>query len=84
LLFSGDISHEVHQVTNPNFEKLYASLFTKEPNPQVCIVFMHGYGSNRLECINVLKAMPANYALCAFDFSGSGKSEGDRITYGMK
>lgn len=45
---------------------------------------MHGYGSNRLECTNILKILPENYALCAFDFSGSGKSEGDLITYGMK
>jgi hypothetical protein len=45
---------------------------------------MHGYGSNRLECVNFLKYLPGRYALCCFDFSGCGKSEGDLITYGMK
>lgn len=69
-----DIEHEVHRVANQNYEKLYASLFKKTPKPETCIVFMHGYGSNRLECTNILKEMPGNYALCAFDFSGAGKS----------
>ena len=45
---------------------------------------MHGYGSNRLECTNVLKSIPESMALCSFDFSGSGKSEGERVTYGVK
>ena len=45
---------------------------------------MLGYGSNRLECTNILRALPDHYAVCAFDFSGSGKSEGDLVTYGMK
>jgi hypothetical protein len=45
---------------------------------------MHGYGSNRLECATLLRNIPALCALCAFDFSGSGKSEGDLVTYGMK
>jgi pimeloyl-ACP methyl ester carboxylesterase len=79
-----DIEHEVHRVANHNYEKLYASLFKKTPLPDLCIVFMHGYGSNRLECTNIIKELPANYALCSFDFSGSGKSEGDLVTYGMK
>lgn len=45
---------------------------------------MHGYGSNRLECCNILKVLKEPYSLCSFDFSGSGKSEGDRVTYGAK
>lgn len=51
---------------------------------EICIVFLHGYGSNRLECSSLIKGLDENYALCSFDFSGSGKSEGDRITYGAK
>lgn len=72
------------KVPNQNYEKLHVSLFRKNPAPDTCIVFMHGYGSNRLECANLLRSFPPAYALCAFDFSGSGKSEGDLITYGMK
>ncbi len=44
---------------------------------------MHGYGSNRLECANLLRTLQPQYALCSFDFSSSGKSEGSVITYGM-
>jgi pimeloyl-ACP methyl ester carboxylesterase len=78
------IDHEILRVPNQKYEKLYASLFKKNPHPEICILFMHGYGSNRLECANILRILPEQYALCAFDFSGSGKSEGDLITYGMK
>lgn len=48
------------------------------------MVFMHGLGSTRLEGLNLLKEMPKGYSLCVFDFSGSGKSEGKCVTYGMK
>lgn len=44
---------------------------------------MHGYGSNRTECMNIFKALDEQ-VLCSFDFSGSGKSEGTYVTYGIK
>ena len=69
---------------NSAYEKLYGSLLRLTTKAEICIVFLHGYGSNRLECSNLLKGLTEEYALCAFDFSGSGKSEGDRITYGAK
>jgi pimeloyl-ACP methyl ester carboxylesterase len=74
------------RVPNGNYEHLHASLFThaEHPQPPLCILFMHGYGSNRLESACILPVLPEQCALCAFDFSGSGKSEGDLITYGMK
>jgi hypothetical protein len=84
MVYLGEVEHEVHRIANQNYEKLYLSLFKKTPTPEICILFMHGYGSNRLECTNILRTLPDNCALCSFDFSGSGKSEGDLITYGMK
>ena len=45
---------------------------------------MHGYGSNRLECTNILPFLGEELSLCSFDFSGSGKSQGDTVTYGSK
>jgi hypothetical protein len=41
-------------------------------------------GSTRLESLSVVQCMPANYCLCMFDMSGSGKSQGDLTTYGIK
>jgi predicted acyl esterase len=73
-------------VPNRSYETLHASLFTSaaHPQPALTILFMHGYGSNRLECASLLRALPEEWAVCAFDFSGSGKSEGDLVTYGAK
>ncbi len=79
-----ELIHELPQVFNSNFERLYVSLFKKKVDCQVCIVFLHGYGSNRLECSNILPLLSPEMALCSFDFSGSGKSQGDSVTYGVK
>jgi pimeloyl-ACP methyl ester carboxylesterase len=59
-------------------------LFVRGDPTDICVVFMHGLGSTRLEGLNLLKEMPKGYSLCVFDFSGSGKSEGKSVTYGMK
>lgn len=49
-----------------------------------CIVYLHGLGSSRLEALSLVQHLPLNYCLCMFDMSGSGKSEGDFTTYGLK
>jgi pimeloyl-ACP methyl ester carboxylesterase len=79
-----DLRHQLLPVYNKQYEKLHTSLFTKSEKPTVCILFLHGYGSNRLECSNLLPFLKENVAVCCFDFSGSGKSQGDRVTYGVK
>ena len=63
---------------------------TKEPpqnskdwNKQ-CVVYLHGLGSSRLEALHIAQALPKQYCFCMFDLSGSGKSEGEFITYGLK
>jgi cephalosporin-C deacetylase-like acetyl esterase len=64
-----------------------ASLFYAPPLRSIstCVVFLHGYGSNRLECSNLLPFIQSQQlALCSLDFSGSGKSQGDTVTYGIK
>ena len=45
---------------------------------------MHGLGSSRLEAMPLVEMLPPEYCLFAFDFCGSGKSEGENITYGMR
>jgi hypothetical protein len=49
-----------------------------------CIVYMHGMDSNILEGSMLIPHLPNNFALCCFDFAGSGKSQGSCSTYGIK
>jgi hypothetical protein len=83
LAYSDTIKH--HESTTPNHynEQLQLSLFThlNEP-PTACLVFLHGFGSNRIESVNILPYLPSHYSMCAFDFSAEGKSEGSIVTYG--
>ena len=52
----------------------------------VCILYAHGLGSNKLEGLNLVKNIfdRCHYDVCSFDFSGSGKSEGQHTTYGRR
>jgi hypothetical protein len=45
---------------------------------------MHGLGSNILEGSILIDHLGSNIALCCFDFSGSGKSQGTCNSYGTK
>ena len=49
-----------------------------------CIVYLHGLGSSRLEALSIAQNLPKHYSLCMFDMSGSGKSQGEFVTYGLK
>lgn len=51
-----------------------------------CIIYAHGLGSNKLEGLHLANNIShtCNFDICAFDFSGSGKSEGDYTTYGRR
>jgi hypothetical protein len=44
---------------------------------------MHGNGGNRLDGLSLIKYVCTRaMSLCVFDFSGSGKSEGEFVTLG--
>lgn len=54
---------------------------TQKASP--CIVFLHGNSSSRVEALPLLDfILPQNFSLFCFDFSGSGKSEGEYVTLG--
>ena len=58
LLATKDFENKIIKVPNKYYEILYGSIFTKKQvvkKPKTCIVFMHGYGSNRLESLNILR-----------------------------
>jgi hypothetical protein len=61
---------------------LFNSNFTDNKH---CIIYLHGNSGNRTEGSSCLKATASKgISLCTFDFSGSGKSEGDYVTLGNK
>ena len=46
-------------VYNKYNEKLKTSLFfDRNSLHQVCVVYMHGYGSNRTESVHIMKYLP--------------------------
>ncbi|KAJ8606761.1 hypothetical protein CTAYLR_009556 [Chrysophaeum taylorii] len=53
-------------------------------NVRPCIVYVHGNGSCRLECLNgpLTVALAIGASMCAIDTAGSGLSEGDYVSLG--
>lgn len=48
-----------------------------------CVLYLHEMSSSRKECVYLRDAvLAAGFSLFAFDFSGSGQSEGDRVSFG--
>lgn len=51
--------------------------------PPPCIVYLHGMSSSRKECVYIRdKILSTGFSLFTLDLSGSGSSEGDRVSYG--
>jgi pimeloyl-ACP methyl ester carboxylesterase len=59
--------------------------FVPAPSAKGTIVYCHGYGENRGQCLMLLQdlhKMP--YNVLAFDFRGHGTSEGHTVTFGHR
>lgn len=55
------------------------------PMKQNCVVYLHGSSSSRLESFDVLPVLlPAGLSVFSLDFSGSGQSDGDYISLGLR
>ncbi|EAY03301.1 hypothetical protein TVAG_193710 [Trichomonas vaginalis G3] len=81
---SGDSVYLRHPITfrNSNGKKLVGSLwYDKDYDiPHYCLVYLHSLGSNQFESLDLVPFICSNkLALCSFDFSGSGNSEGGYI-----
>jgi triacylglycerol esterase/lipase EstA (alpha/beta hydrolase family) len=60
-------------------------MILKQSYTDTCIVYAHGLGSNKLEVLPVAQYfLELGFNVCAFDFSGSGRSEGEHTTYGVR
>lgn len=79
---------EDFQITNIRGERLECSFWHKTPLSQEnhvppCILYLHGMSSSRKEVIYIRdKILSTGFSLFALDLSGSGKSEGEHVTYG--
>jgi len=73
---------------NPRGLRISCSMWSPiescRPNPILpCVIYMHGNSSARLEALSQLSlVLSLGATLLSFDFSGSGKSEGDWVSLG--
>lgn len=55
-----------------------------QASPPPCIIYLHGLSSSRQECAYLReKILSAGFSILAIDLSGSGMSEGDRVSFGL-
>lgn len=75
------------QLTNPRGLTIECSWWEPELRPSKhmpCVIYMHGNSSARVEALPQLSLVLALGAtLVAFDFAGSGKSEGEYVSLGF-
>lgn len=80
------VVHSLIRLKNNRGMVLHCSYYEPyiPPTKQIpCVVYLHGNSSSRVEAIPFLDyILPFNISLFCFDFSGSGKSEGDYVTLG--
>lgn len=63
----------------------YDNNMPKKVKPRVpCVVYCHSHSGNRIEGIPLLQELVPEINLCVFDFTGSGHSDGEFTTLGMK
>lgn len=61
------------------------TLIIKNSFSDTCIIYAHGLGSNKMEALPLVECFKnSGFHICAFDFSGSGRSEGEYTTYGLR
>ena len=55
----------------------------RKKRPCPCVIYMHGNSSSRIECLPLLSTvLSLGATLFAFDFSGSGQSDGEFVSLG--
>lgn len=76
-------------IFNKQNEKLEVSLFqTEKPNGEYkkkpCLIYLHSHSGSRIESLEIFEHASDYFSFCTFDFSGSGNSEGEFVTLGLK
>ncbi|EGR27774.1 serine protease family, putative [Ichthyophthirius multifiliis] len=62
---------------------IYQSLQNTLIKFQPCIIYLHGNQGSRVESTAIINHVMPQFTLVSFDFSGSGKSEGQYVTMGF-
>ena len=72
------------QILNDNGLSLRCSHFQSATHKyQPCVVYCHGNSGSRLDCLDILgHLLPLKVSVLAFDFAGSGQSEGEWVSMG--
>jgi cephalosporin-C deacetylase-like acetyl esterase len=86
FVFAGKkFTREDFQLINPRGHKLQCSYYSPviRPKKLPCVIYCHGNCGSRLDAIEAIKCLlPLNIPVVAFDFSGSGLSEGEFVSLG--
>ncbi|KAH9098210.1 hypothetical protein Ae201684P_017427 [Aphanomyces euteiches] len=70
-------------VLNERGQALQCSIWDTEPGRSSCVLYLHGISGSRVESTSLLGSiLQMGSAFAAFDFSGSGKSDGSYISMG--
>jgi pimeloyl-ACP methyl ester carboxylesterase len=76
------------EILNPRGLKLKCSHFEPVDEERVlnelpCVIYLHGNSSSRVEAVTYANLfLPSNITFFCFDFSGSGRSDGEYISLG--
>ncbi|CAD8048829.1 unnamed protein product [Paramecium sonneborni] len=66
-------------------QRIKVSLFQGNVQSDVCIIYLHSANGCRLEALRyVNEVLNQNYMFLTFDFTGSGLSDGNQVTYGFR
>lgn len=74
-----------YQVFNNRRQTLQMSLYYKDASLRIqpCVIYLHCNSGSRIEAQPYIPLLIRNgYAVCSFDFSGSGNSDGQYVTLG--
>jgi pimeloyl-ACP methyl ester carboxylesterase len=72
------------QLQNDKQQSLRCSHFLQDPGRRApCVVYCHGNSGSRLDCLDLLeRLLPLGVTVLAFDFAGSGQSDGEWVSMG--
>lgn len=85
LIGENQLTREDFNVTNKNHHNMVCSVFLPENHTEntLCVIYLHSQTGCRLEGLTIRdRCAEIGVALCVFDFSGCGNSEGDYVSLG--
>ena len=78
-------NRENFEVKHTDNLKLNLTTFTPEYNNNAIFLYLHGNSSSKLESMSIVRFLPKEFAIAAFDFIGCGKNqERDSISLGYR